>query len=255
MKIITSLALFFILNVFNSFSTPQINDVLIFEGDTLVLYPQGSPLRDHSESLALNQKNHEISTACWRGYIAEWIIRNDSLYLSKIQSCNSGKDIKIVAETVLEQNFKNDLMHARWFNGDFWSGKQDVNNWYYKNEYHFSIINGNVTKSKQKSTENCPYNSSEKIKEYLLNNFDWCDFTVENNEVISFNINITPDLNGEIKNVDMKNNSKYILNSQFTQTLEMIPCTTGFLYDGKYLSIPVEFEFSISLIEIAPFLE
>ena len=83
--------LFTILFHVGAFSTEQKPDILIIETDTLLL--DDYPL----EQLNLNQRPFNLATYtvptsdCWRGYIAVWEIKNDSLLLTRLISTDSSK--------------------------------------------------------------------------------------------------------------------------------------------------------------------
>ena len=71
------------------FATEQIPDILIWKNDTISLH--SNPLGSYSKLDDLNlfgDKDAGYSTACWRGYIAEWKIIDNKLYLSNIYSCD-----------------------------------------------------------------------------------------------------------------------------------------------------------------------
>jgi hypothetical protein len=75
---------------FNCFATGQIGDRLIYKGDTLILF--SNPLETLLDIFSSRPKlfgDNEgcMTTACWRGYQAEWEIIENQLYLTGIYSC------------------------------------------------------------------------------------------------------------------------------------------------------------------------
>jgi len=99
------------------FATGQVPDYLIYQGDTVAIY--SNPLEQY---FRLNN-NHDIpdfksecsSSGCWRGYIAYWTLRNDSLFLIRItppvKDCQGNKDGNIL------KMFGNEIAFANWYNG------------------------------------------------------------------------------------------------------------------------------------------
>jgi hypothetical protein len=131
-KINISIAIFLLhLNVF---ATGQVGDILIWKGDTLTLFSNPLKLITGYDSLILkihleieqltylnlkaNEEREEIlSTACWRGYKAEWSVLNDSIFLNNIYHCHN-KNIKINLYDIFQNIEKNEKIFASWINGD-----------------------------------------------------------------------------------------------------------------------------------------
>lgn len=107
-------------------SSPQNPDILIYNGDTIAIF--SNPLELF---LKLNGKENLDrgcnSSACNRGYIATWTIKNDSLFLVQIEKCGiqivsgfySGYECpdSIDSElfSYLKTEFKSGLIFADWF--------------------------------------------------------------------------------------------------------------------------------------------
>ncbi|GAA4052164.1 hypothetical protein GCM10022409_43830 [Hymenobacter glaciei] len=70
-----------------AFATAQAPDLLLYHGDTLLL--QTNPLEKWLEQQP--QRPAELrgngSTACWRGYVATWLLKDDHLFLLAVQPC------------------------------------------------------------------------------------------------------------------------------------------------------------------------
>jgi hypothetical protein len=93
MKIHLILLAFCCIGTFQLQATAQFPDYLIHQGDTLMLF--SNPLEPFFEK----RGSREIpnfkgchTTASWRGYIAWWELRNDSLFLLKVTGCSFGKE-------------------------------------------------------------------------------------------------------------------------------------------------------------------
>lgn len=171
------------------FGTGQIPDFLIYKGDTLSLF--SNPLEgyfnfQHKRPNKLFDSLGYNSTACWRGYIAHWKLRNDSLFLTRLEGDKSNIDLSVI----FKKKVKNGEVFAAWVN-------ENINNPYgkllyyehmgynslYEYERDFVIKKGilkeiveyNNTKSrKSKYTENV-----ELLREYIQANINYDNITNE----------------------------------------------------------------------------
>jgi len=85
-KGLTTIAI--ILTIFGLRESPQVPDILIYKGDTLSLF--SNPLEPYLKSKGFEDNDRGCnSSACWRGYVATWVLRNDSLFLMSIKSCSN----------------------------------------------------------------------------------------------------------------------------------------------------------------------
>ena len=101
--------------------TAQIPDILIHRAQRLSLC--STPLEDYFEALGRRRRPRffRASTACWRGYIATWEIRDGKLYLNELDGEleRGRKNVKLVPadlKTVLPQ-FEPPIM-ATWVNDE-----------------------------------------------------------------------------------------------------------------------------------------
>jgi len=109
-------------------ATSQLGDIIIWNGDTLTLFCNPLKLRSdwkeiskiiaselENEGRRLYSEEYEvmISTACIRGYIAEWTVINDKIYLSNIYSCHD-KKVKVDLSKVFGKELKENLLFANW---------------------------------------------------------------------------------------------------------------------------------------------
>ena len=152
------------------FATEQIPDILIWKNDTISLH--SNPLGSYPKLEELNlfgEQNAGYSTACWRGYIAEWKIIDNTLYLSNIYSCdyfNSENKIKADFKKLFPKKHDNGIVLANWY-----SGKLSVPNGklinrelkIYESEWLLEINNGQVIDEKKFD------NSSSHISIYTKN--------------------------------------------------------------------------------------
>lgn len=81
-----------------SYGTAQIPDFLIYKGDTLAIYsnPLESYFATHPRPNSIFDKYGYNSTACWRGYVGYWELKNDSLFLINIQGDSTSVDLSLI---------------------------------------------------------------------------------------------------------------------------------------------------------------
>lgn len=93
----------------NSFGTAQVPDLIIYKGDTLILYT--NPLESYYNEDNPRPKHFYVngysSTACWRGYQAIWEIKDNKLYLNAIQDCHLFDAFKITERSLREIQLSN----------------------------------------------------------------------------------------------------------------------------------------------------
>ncbi len=120
MSIKIFLSIFFACNL-GAYAGPQMTDFLVCEGDTLAIY--SDPLEAYFQENDINPSAsfpalaNCWSTACWRGYVAFWELRNDSIFLKKIRCCNewnsnSSEDIDV--SKLFGDKWKNNEVFADW---------------------------------------------------------------------------------------------------------------------------------------------
>lgn len=98
-----------------AFATAQFGDLLIINGDTSWI--DSNPLEEYFETKNLRKiggtEMQMRCTALWRGYVATWILENDSLFLVRIQTnyCSDSP-----TEIDLTEEFGSKKVFAEWFN-------------------------------------------------------------------------------------------------------------------------------------------
>ncbi|MGM0582121.1 MAG: hypothetical protein ACQETL_15670 [Bacteroidota bacterium] len=157
----------------NGFSTAQVPDYLLYNGDTLALF--SNPLKSYLEKNNIEQipdLKGCNSTNCWRGYIAFWELRNDSLYLQRITSChdNCGLPTENANLSLLFDNYDGSPIFAYWVKEVLISPQgrliQYVHMGYgskYEREIHFDIRNGRLTDFEEIEND---FENNEQIERY-----------------------------------------------------------------------------------------
>lgn len=137
--------------------TIQASDSIIYEGNKYSLH--SDPLFDYLREKGVVENFVPPHTACWRGYISEWEIFNDKLYL--IEFMGFVKDGKGCAKQVgLEYLFpRNKKVHAKWFNGELQIGKGAMHEMgdfpRYEQEIIVTVEGGNVKNTRIKINRHC----------------------------------------------------------------------------------------------------
>ena len=229
MKIyVIAVILFFSMNVF---ATAQLGDILIWNGDTLKLFSNPLELRADYDSIItqiLNkieratyseieddeeERESIISTACWRGYRAEWIVINDSIFLNNIYHCFN-KNIEVALTDIFPNVCVNQKLFASWITGNLYLpqgeciqyihlGYQSI----YEQETVLEVENG-LLKNYEVFHNRIGRKSAflEKMlpgefQEFASRNINWSILPDVKNKIIHVNIGIQPDEQGELKNI------------------------------------------------------
>lgn len=98
-------------------ATPQAGDVLIWKGDTLTLFANPLESKPGIEKVRKQffGKYQRMTTACWRGYIAQWEIIEDRLFLTAIYSCFYYEDkVKADLKRLFPTEYRNGKIEAKW---------------------------------------------------------------------------------------------------------------------------------------------
>lgn len=100
-------------------ATAQIPDILIYKGKEYSMFT--NPLEIYLDSIGNRQFPEFVgggSTACWRGYQAIWTIKEDTMYLTKIQACHKDEgDVDANLSIMFGDKCKNGKVPADWYSG------------------------------------------------------------------------------------------------------------------------------------------
>lgn len=133
-----------------SFATAQYPDILIDGKDTVAIFsnPLEQYLEKKKDRILCGKILEWSSTACYRGYQATWIIKNDSLFLIEVRHGCGEKHSK---RFNLKKEFGTRKVFANWYTGNIYSPRgellQYVHNGYasiYEKEKYISIHQGQV---------------------------------------------------------------------------------------------------------------
>ena len=134
--------------------TIQASELIFFEGEKHSLI--NVPAMPDSIIQEKSQEFYVESTACWRGYVGTWEIKDDKLYLVDLSSSNY-------------EFVENPPIFADWINGQlkFGIGKKKfssdwVSLYVYETEIHLTIEKGLVIKTK--NIKNDSYNADPRVE-------------------------------------------------------------------------------------------
>ena len=99
------------------YATAQFPDILIYKGKTEHIFT--NPLEQYLKQNQLDNKKifKPSCSACWRGYIATWEIRDRYLYLVKLEDGNCGDNPKEIPLRRVFPKLKSKSIKALWYSG------------------------------------------------------------------------------------------------------------------------------------------
>jgi hypothetical protein len=269
MKHTINIIVFFLLSL-NSFGTAQIPDIIIYKGDTLSLFD--CPLESYPNKELLNPKGLFGSrgcffTACWRNYIATWVIEDDKLYLKEIRNGCYPTEMKGVSvsyksgvnkdsigceyadlNTLFPDKYKNGKVLADWVNGQMYSprgklmyyihdGFQSI----YENELEFSFKNGllvNIREFDNSKTKKSKYKEDEKLLiKFIKENIDYTEIPNPNEKAKVFITIVSATDEGKIDSVRILRGSDKFRNTEAIRVVKSIPEWDVLYRHGKRFSM------------------
>jgi hypothetical protein len=157
MRLLTTL----IILIFSSglaFSTGQNGDIIFWNNKKYSLFSnplESYPQFDLIRPKLFGEQPGEWNTGCYRGYIAEWEILNNQLYLVNIFSCND-QNLKANLNLLFPDIISNGKINAYWVNQTLLvpDGKciyygNIGYSYIYETEYELTIKNGELIENKK----------------------------------------------------------------------------------------------------------
>jgi len=238
------------------FATGQAGDVLIFKGDTLILF--SNPLEqylDKQPERTFNGKELKwLSTDCYRGYLATWEVANDSLFLISVQKgCNS-----VTPEYFdLKAEFGSERVFVEWFTGKTLAPKGKLFHYnhsgydsFFEKELVLTFTHGllveQIEHDNSKSYKSVFTVNLDSLQSFIYTNINWSeipDLKDESKKVfisIQSSETLKPDSIQIIRGSDNE-----LLNKEAIRVLELLPewdiyYRQGEVYRMKW-SIPIVF--------------
>jgi hypothetical protein len=177
----------FSLQAFQAIATGQQPDRMIYNGDTISIFAEPLEYYAHIDSLRkiLQEKKWGWTTACWKGYSADWEIIDNRLYLIAIRSCDYGSaNLRGDLKALFGDKCVNGKVEADWFTGEILSpqGKEILYVHsgyfsYYEKELVFDFEKGRLTGTKlynnSKSKLSAYSQDQELLFKHIYSNIRW----------------------------------------------------------------------------------
>lgn len=220
-KIHINLTIFLIILAFSAHATEQIGDKLIINNDTCWI--EATPLEDYLENKGSRIFGEILleghCSALWRGYVATWELKNDSLFLIRIQLDYCSEHPK---DYDISKEFNKERVFVNWINRTIRKpeGKFIQHGYYYdpihEGEILYSFENGILVKKNVYSfieiKNGCIFSGetflSDTIKSLIINKIS---YSIRNhfNENETSELAIHFDRNGKINRIYViTNNNK-----------------------------------------------
>lgn len=225
-----------------SFSTPQVRDVLYWNGMTYHAYPfiNVEKRLDDAQLERLTEKTHFITTGNWRGYFYEFEIRNDSLYLVSIKDDRNEDLMEYVlgSKTRIMMDDYSDTLYLGYGETFF---DEDFPTMIYENEMTVVFKKGVViytkdNKNKSRHTD-LPHNIM-KLHECIYSSIQWD--TLDENilaEKPQVYVNYFIDSLGRVCDVTLRKSSGYPdFDKEAIRVITTLPEFSVFFVCGKYLN-------------------
>lgn len=225
-------------SLFRTFATSQIPDRLIYNGDTLLIFANPLEQLYDNESIRPNffGKNEGCeTTACWRGYVAEWLIFEGNLYLTGIRSCCYYEDsIKADLKELFGEKLINGKVKADWFSGKIIAPQGELLYYIhmgyeslYERELELDFSNGKLigikTYDNSKSRQSEFSQKPEKLKEFIYSNINWRTLPKFDNKTIKVFVQFSANENGIVDSVKVIRGYDSIFDNEAIRVIKTIP--------------------------------
>jgi len=271
MRIFRFIAILILTSLFEeAFGTAQIPDILIYKGDTLSLFDcplESYPSKELLTTKGLFGSRGCANTACWRNYIATWVIEDDKLYLIEIRNACYPTELKSVSvsykagankdsigceyadlKTLFPGTYKNGRVLADWVNGPLYSprgklmyyihdGFQSI----YENELEFSFKDGQLIKTREldnSKTKKSTYKEDQMLfRKFIKENIDYSAIPNpdENATVYIQIVSVTDE--GKIDSVQILRGCDKIRDKEAIRVVKSIPEWEVLYRHGKQFSM------------------
>jgi hypothetical protein len=220
------------------FATAQVPDKLIYKGDTLSIF--ANPLEqlygnDSIRPKYFGEKEVGFNTGCWRGYIAEWTIMDNTLYLTGIYSCDYHKDrIKADLPKLFGDKCINGKVEANWVTEKIISPQGKllyyINDGYasiYEMELEFNFLKGKLAGTKlydnSKTRQSAYSQDSRKLEEYIYKNIHWPMIPDLDDKIIKLFVQFSANENGVVDSAKIIRGNENGLYDEALRVVKNIP--------------------------------
>jgi hypothetical protein len=227
---------FLVVGMLETFATMQHSDILIWNGDTL--YLNKSPLEELPEVCErIRKKEKIISSDCWNGFVAEWIIIDNTLHLKNIYSCSTRKNINSQLERILNRKFVNGSIKADWFSSSIIGGLgKKLNRFYfivYEKERLLKFEQGELKQIKEYNAENIEFSIDKNVvEEFIYKNIDWNIFNSDEIFFKRVSVFVLADSQGKINKIEFEESAGDKVDSEIKRILMLIPNWGKYYWNG-----------------------
>lgn len=238
------------------FGTAQAPDYLIYQGDTLAIF--SNPLEayfdeNHPRPDSIFEKYGYHSTGCWRGYIGYWELKEDSLFLVKLEGDSVDIDLSLVFPN---REVKKTLIFADWYSYSLLHPYGDLIHYEhmgYASIYEFErefILKAGVLKEiveydNSKSKESIYTQKPSVLYHFFYENIDWDKLgNSENVELRKVYTVIITDSIGKINDIRIVRGINELFDNEAKRVIKKIPEWTVYYQQGK----PIKKGWTIAII-------
>jgi len=190
----------------------QMADVIILNTDTMRIFtdPLESMSIKNNNALFYFDKDTCASKKCVKGYVGEWLLDEDKLYLKNIFNCCYEKDsVPADMKKKFGKKYKKDRVFADWYTGKIlaYKGKvlfkdEEPSESVYEKEIQFKIEKGEVKGTKKfdnsKTKISTYYTNQSSLTDFLESNINWKKIPKLKDKILFVDINFSVDSLGKI---------------------------------------------------------
>lgn len=231
-----------------SVATPQAGDILIWKGDTLTLFANPLETKPGIEKVRKQffNKYQRMTTACWRGYIAQWEIIEDRLFLTAIYSCFYYEDkVKADLKRLFPNEYRNGKIEAKWVTGAFSIPMGECIHCFlyeyqafYEKEMELTFEKGvlqqKVDYDNSKSKKSIYAENEDSLKNFIYSHIDWRRIPDLENKQLKIFLSF---VSGEVSKPDsfqiIRGTDNPILNEEAIRAVKLLPEWNVYYSKGK----------------------
>jgi hypothetical protein len=233
-------------------------DRLIWNGDTSNVFVLSKPLADllylrndidSIRSKLFEEKEAGVNRFCMSGYIADWTIIENEIYLTNIFSINFSIDsTKSDLKTVFGNEYENGMVKATWISEQLviLRGKlihcTDPAYQFYESELALTFKDGKLVEQKvydnTKSYKSIFTENQDSLQNFIYSNIDWKKVPELKNEKVKVAINITSGETSKSAIADiLRGADNEILNQEALRVVNLIPEWNVYYRRGEFYKI------------------
>jgi len=261
--------IFFLGICIDAFGTAQIPDRLIYKGDTISLFDcplEYYPGRETINPRSLFGGSGCFYTACWRNYVATWLIENNKLYLVQIKNACFPTDSGYVGislqgsantigkefadlKSLFPNRYDNGKVFADWVSTSMTSpiGKllfyiHDGFASIFEKELEFTFKNGTLIETKEydnSKTKISKYNTDVKLlKDFIQNSINYSNVPYPDKEIRVVIRIMGSTVDGKVDGVSILKGYNEVYDKEALRVVNSIPEWDVIYRHGKIINTP-----------------